>query len=79
MIFSDDDLKRLKIYLDFATNPLKNQVLREHKIKALLARLETAEAVCQFHWAVRDDSIRTEGRERGDRPLLEAWRKECGK
>jgi hypothetical protein len=66
MSFTDDDLKRVKQYLDE-----KNwEYQPSHDVlKALLARLEAAEKVVE-------DKI---NRGWGNHPLVEIWRKAAGK
>lgn len=66
-MFTDDDLKRLKVDDDIGLNGFMVDI-RSDKFKALLARLEAAEA-CIPHVYANRERFRA----------LEKWRKAAGK
>jgi len=86
--FTDDDLKRLKEFVDAdGLRPAKSDnidietdklTIRRNVMRALLARLEAAEEPCNLLMrnapSVRGQLFNTLMREK-----LEAWRKACGK
>jgi hypothetical protein len=79
--FTDEDLKRLKEIMHhkkmLINNPELDTVHIEGFIEALLARLEAAEKVCQFHLGNAGEAF---GRmNRLDHPLLKAWLERCGR
>lgn len=67
MTFSDDDLKFLKEDLADLSDD-SGVPAHVGLFKALLARLEAAEACLQDVWNIAIDDVK-----------LEAWRKSCGK
>ncbi len=69
IIFTDDDLKRLKKRLKYVKPSTDNSWLSTNYFLALLARLKAAEAIVE-RW---DSDILVE------RKLFGAWRKAAGK
>lgn len=79
MVFSDDDLKRLKEEAYDYRDGSRFQWVKGPEILALLSRLEAAENVCEFHYRDGFKNGERLSLTRHDAPLIEAWRKSTGR